>query len=62
MRLSKEQQDLYAEKILDLGNLSIVGLTFASLLVEKFSIVVFSAGIILLVSCYILGYYIQKGE
>ena len=56
MKFTKEHQDLFAEKILDLGNLSLVGLTFASLLTQKFNFLMFLLGIVIFIICYMFAY------
>jgi len=62
MKLTKEQKDLYAEKFLDLGNLSAAGLTFGSILMPKFNLLIFFSGIIIFFVCYITAYYFKKGD
>ncbi|MBU0649473.1 hypothetical protein KJ969_05265 [Patescibacteria group bacterium] len=61
MELNTCQHKLYAEKVMDLANLSLVALTFASFFGSSFKAVLAISGIILFIIFVFLNYILSKG-
>jgi len=61
MEINEYQRKLYAEKTMDLANLSLVALTFASFFASTFKIGLALSGIILFVTFLSLSYFASKG-
>lgn len=61
MDINEFQRKLYAEKSLDLANLSLVALTFASFFAPSFKIWLALSGITLFIIFLLMSYFISKG-
>ena len=56
MRFSSKFRSLFAEKLMDLGNFSLVALTIGQLAIQEgFATEIFILGIILWISCVSIG-------
>ena len=61
LKISLDFRLVLAEKIMDLGNLTIAALALGQLLSGKeFSAVIFSTGILLMVLCYIVSFTVSQ--
>lgn len=61
MEINEYQQKLYAEKFMDLANLSLVALTFASFFATTFKAGLALSGIILFIIFLTVSYFFSKG-
>jgi len=55
-----ERKHILAEKILDLGNFTVVGLIFGQLLAEKKNVSILIFGILLFLFCWTVGFILLK--
>lgn len=61
MRFSEKERQLYASKIIDLGNLAIVALVFGQMISpEKIKLGIFGFGIIFYLICMVLSHVLHK--
>ena len=61
LKISLDFRLVLAEKIMDLGNLTIAALALGQFLSGKeFSAVIFSTGILLMVLCYIVSFTVSQ--
>jgi len=61
MEINEFQHKLYAEKSMELANLSLVALTFASFFTPGFRPVLALSGIVLFIIFLSLSYFFSKG-
>jgi len=61
MEINEFQRKIYAEKFLDLANLSLVALTFASFFASSFKIELALSGFFLFIAFLCFSYFISKG-
>jgi len=61
MEINDFQRKLYAEKSMDLANLSLVALTFASFFASAFKAALALSGIVLFAIFLSISYFISKG-
>jgi hypothetical protein len=62
MEINEFQRKLYAEKFVDLANLALVALTFATFFAPSFKLGLALSGIILFIILLSISYFISKGE
>ncbi len=61
MEISEFQRKLYAEKLFDLANLSLVALTFASFFAPTFKVWLAVTGVIFFITFLFISYFLSKG-
>ena len=60
MDLNKKQKDLFSQKILDFGILSMITLSFGSLLSGKTNWILFSIGVLIFILSGVISYSLSK--
>lgn len=61
MEINEFQRKLYADKFMDMANLSLVALTFASFFAPTFKALLALSGIIMFVIFLLVSYFLSKG-
>lgn len=61
MKLTERQEDLYADKLMDLGNYALTALVFGQAFGAAKSLAIGLVGFVFYAGCLVLSFWFQKG-